>query len=136
MGSAIPSGLLRPDVPVSGGIWTTNPSLAGGALVPVHPKITAMDTQTEPEANKIMVRHAAIVILAVKPYMIHDLVGEIHFDLRPDAIVVSVVVGIPLAVLDKMLSEFVVALRAMPNSPAAIKMGNTGLSRSRRASAA
>jgi pyrroline-5-carboxylate reductase len=123
-------------VQVSGGIWTTNRSLAGAALVPVHPKITAMGTQTEPEANKIAVRHASIVTSAVKPYMIHDLLGGIHFDLRPDAIVVSVAVETPLAVLDKMLPESVVALRAMPNTPAAITMGVTGQSRGRRASAA
>jgi hypothetical protein len=67
--------------------------------------------------------------------MIHDLVGEIYFDFRPDAIVVSIAVGIHLAVLDKLLPESVVALRAMPSTPAAIKMGVTGLSRGRRASA-
>jgi hypothetical protein len=44
-------------------------------------------------------------------------------------------VGIHLAVLDKLLPESVVALRAMPSTPAAIKMGVTGLSRGRRASA-
>lgn len=136
MGGAILSGLLMPNVEVSGGIWTTNRSPAAAALVPVHPKITAMNTQTEPEANKIAVRHASIVILAVKPYMIHDLVREIYYDLRRDSIVVSVAVGIHLAVLDKLLPESVVALRAMPNTPAAIMMGVTGLSRGRRASAA
>src|ERR1035437_2344873 len=121
MGGAILSGLLMPDAQVSGGVWKTTRSLAGAALVPVHPNITAMDTQTEPEANKIAVRHASIVILTVKPYLIHDLEGEIYFDLRPDAIVMSVAVGIHLAVLDKLLPESVVALSAMPNTPAAIK---------------
>src|ERR1035437_3790703 len=89
MGGAILSGLLMPDVQVSGGVWRMNRSLAGAALVPVDPNITARDTPTEPEANKIAVRHASIVILAVKPYLIHDLEGDIYFDLRPDTIVVS-----------------------------------------------
>jgi len=136
MGNAVLAGLLGTDVLVRDGIWTTNRSPAGAALVPVHPNVTSMDTQSEPEANRIAVRNASIVIVAVKPYMIHDLLTEVHADFQRGAIVVSVAAGVSLATLEELLPDFVVPLRAMPNTPAAIKMGVTGLTRGDRASAA
>ncbi|MGA7834468.1 MAG: NAD(P)-binding domain-containing protein, partial [Acidimicrobiales bacterium] len=136
MGGAVLAGLLGTDVLIQDGIWTTNRSPASAALVPIHPNVTSMDTTNDPQANRIAVRNASIVIVAVKPYMIHDLLTEVHGDFRPDAIVVSVAAGVSLATLEELLPEFVVSLRAMSNTPAAIKMGVTGLTRGNRATVA
>lgn len=71
--------------------------------------------------NAAAVRRARLVILAVQPQQIEELAGQIRDALDPSRNrVVSVVSGVPLSDLARLLGENVLAVRAMPNTAVSI----------------
>jgi pyrroline-5-carboxylate reductase len=133
MARAVLAGLLKPTVTVEGGIRTTNRSETKAAELADTEGVTAWATETEPEANRLAVAGAGIVIVAVKPAMVPDLLTEIADSLAPGTLVVSVAAGVTLATFEKHLSADVAVIRSMPNTPAVVGMGVTGLSAGSRA---
>jgi pyrroline-5-carboxylate reductase len=67
---------------------------------------------------------AHVVVLAVKPQVLPTVLRELQGRLRVDQLVISIVAGVPLAVLRDGLDHAAV-VRAMPNTPAQIGMGIT-----------
>jgi pyrroline-5-carboxylate reductase len=65
--------------------------------------------------------------------MVADLLAEIAPALEPDAIVVSVAAGVRIATMEALVAGAV--LRAMPNTPAIVGRGVTGLAAGTRSSA-
>ncbi|MGA0568434.1 pyrroline-5-carboxylate reductase [Rathayibacter sp. KR2-224] len=128
MGRAILSGLLKPGVQVEGGIVVTNRSTERAASLGHKDGVIALATEEDPEANRTAVSGAGIVLVAVKPAMVPDLLGEIADALSPDGIVVSVAAGVPLARFEELLPESVGVVRTMPNTPALVGKAVTGLS--------
>src|SRR3978361_1591422 len=94
MGRAILGGLLAPGVVVDGPIRVTNRSAASASLLPVDECIVSLITDADERANLSAVEGAAIVLVAVKPAMVPDLLDEIAGALAPGATVVSVVAGV------------------------------------------
>lgn len=127
MGRAILSGLLKPSVHVDGGIVVTNrsarsaESLAGNG-------VTSLAIEDHPGANRTAVTGAGIVLIAVKPAMVPDLLAEIADALEPDAIVVSVAAGVPVSRFEELLPASVAVVRSMPNTPAIVGKAVTGVS--------
>ena len=78
-----------------------------------------MDSATE------VARYADILILAVKPYIIPDVLNELAGRLRPETLVVSVAVSLPLSLYENALGSGTKIIRAMPNTPAAVGAGVT-----------
>ncbi|GIT81515.1 pyrroline-5-carboxylate reductase [Leifsonia sp. LS1] len=128
MGRAILSGLLAPGVSVAGGVRVTNRSAARAAELADTPGVTASATDDDPEANRRAVEGAEIVIVAVKPAMVPDLLREISSSLTPGAVVVSVAAGVTVATFESLLPESVSVVRAMPNTPAVVGKAVTGIS--------
>ncbi len=124
MGGAILGGLLAPDVTVEGGIRVTNRSQAKADLV-VAPGVTSYALAATPDANLRAVSGAKIVILGVKPAMIRDTLAEIAPALDADALVISVAAGVTISTMEAAVPNAV--LRAMPNTPALVGKGVTGL---------
>jgi pyrroline-5-carboxylate reductase len=136
MGRAILSGLLSPRARVDGGVRVTNRSAANAARFADTDGVTALATDDDPDANRTAVAGARIVLVAVKPYMVADLLPEIADALEPDAIVVSVAAGVRIATFEAALPEGVAVIRSMPNTPAVVGRAVTGLSAGSRSSAA
>lgn len=136
MGRAILSGLLKPGVEVDGGIRVTNRSAANAAEFDGEPRVTAFATETDAAANPNAVAGAKIVLVAVKPHMVPDLLVEIAGALEPDAVVVSVAAGVTVAGFEAVLPASVAVLRSMPNTPAIVGRAVTGLSAGTRSSRA
>lgn len=67
--------------------------------------------------------NADIVVLAVKPQAIADVLGGIRGKLREDALVVSVAAGITTRAIESMLGSGARVVRVMPNSPASVGRG-------------
>lgn len=67
------------------------------------------------------------VVAAVKPAGMRALLTEIGDALAPGAVVVSVAAGVTTATLESALPAGTAVVRAMPNTPAAIGKGVTGL---------
>jgi pyrroline-5-carboxylate reductase len=134
MGRAILAGLLQPHVLVHGGIRVTNRSVEKSAEFETEPRVTAWATTSNPEANRAAVAGASIVVVAVKPAMVPDLLDEISPALAAGTLVVSVAAGVSTATMEAHLPAEVVVLRSMPNTPAAVGLGVTGLCAGSRAS--
>lgn len=130
MGAAILSGLRAPGVDV-GDLRVTNRTEAkAGALREAG--TISLATETDPDANRAAVRGAGLVLVAVKPAMVHDLLKEIADVLEAGAAVVSVAAGVTIASMEAVLPEEVGVLRAMPNTPAIVGRAVTGVSAGNR----
>lgn len=127
MGRAILSGLLKPDVHVDG-VVVTNRSAARAASLADTQGVTALATESDPEANRKAVCGAGVVLVAVKPAMVPDLLAEIADAVEPGAIVVSVAAGVTVARFEELLPASVAVVRSMPNTPAVVGRAVTGLS--------
>ena len=128
MGRAILQGLLSPHVHVATGIRVTNRRVEAAADFDTESRVTAWVTSENPEANREAVRGATVVIVAVKPAGIVEMLAEVADDLDDDAVVVSVAAGITLAQLQEAAGAQRAVMRAMPNTPAQIRRGVTGIS--------
>lgn len=127
MGRAILAGLLADHVNVAAGIRVTNRSAERAADFDGEPRVTAWVTSTNAQANREAVAGARVVILAVKPAQIAELATEIADALADDAIIVSVAAGVTCASIETALGTRGAVVRAMPNTPAAIGQGMTGI---------
>ncbi|MFF2050376.1 pyrroline-5-carboxylate reductase [Leifsonia sp. NPDC058194] len=128
MGRAILSGLLAPGVSVTGGVRVTNRSAVRAAELAGTPGVTAYATDDDPDANRRAVEGAEIVIVAVKPAMVPDLLREIESSLIPGAVIVSVAAGVTIATFESLLPDSVTVVRSMPNTPAVVGKAVTGIS--------
>lgn len=135
MAGAVLAGLLKPEVVVDGGIRTTNRSAAKAAELAALEGVTAFATEDDPEANRTAVRGAAIVVVAVKPAMVPDLLAEVADALEPGTLVISVAAGVTIATFESLLPPTVAVIRSMPNTPAVVGRAVTGLSAGTRSSA-
>ncbi|MHB1172840.1 MAG: pyrroline-5-carboxylate reductase [Lacisediminihabitans sp.] len=134
MGGAILGGLLQPSVVVEGGIRVTNRTEEKAAALRSD-AVVSYATEHDPSANLAAVADARLVLVAVKPAMVPELLREIAPALAPDAIVISVAAGVTSASMEAMLPASVSVLRAMPNTPAIVGKAVTGLSGGTRSSA-
>ncbi|TFC20018.1 pyrroline-5-carboxylate reductase [Cryobacterium algoritolerans] len=135
MARAVLTGLLTPSVTVEGGIRATNRTTVKAAELAGIDGVTAFATADDPEANLKAVAGARIVIVAVKPAMVPDLLTEIAGSLEPGTLVVSVAAGVTIATFESLLPESVAVIRSMPNTPALVGKAVTGLSAGTRSSA-
>jgi pyrroline-5-carboxylate reductase len=131
MGGAILSGLLDSGA-TTDGITVTNRTEAKAAALRSD-RVTSLSSERDPDANRTAVRGARIVLVAVKPAMVADLLHELRDDFEPDAVIVSVAAGVTTATMEELVSH--VVFRTMPNTPSIVRRGVTGLSVGSRGSA-
>ena len=134
MARAIIAGLLQPGVVVDGGIRTTNRTAEKAAELAGLEGVTAYATETDVAANHAAVAGASLVVVAVKPAMVPDLLREIADSLEPGTVVVSVAAGVTVATFESLLPESVAVIRSMPNTPAVVGRAVTGVSAGTRSS--
>lgn len=68
-----------------------------------------------------------LIVLAVKPYQIQDIIASIRPSLSPGKTLISIAAGQPLAALIAGLDGACAAVQAMPNTPALVGDGVFGL---------
>jgi pyrroline-5-carboxylate reductase len=73
------------------------------------------------------------VLVGVKPAMVPDLLREIAPVLQAGTIVVSLAAGVTVATFEEILGDDIAVLRSMPNTPALVGKGVTGLAAGSRA---
>ena len=135
MGGAILAGLRAPGVRTDGPITVTTKTEQSAAAFEEFDGVVAYATDRTPDANRWAVRGAQLVILAVKPWLVHEVLREIVDDLEPGAIVVSVAAGITTASMEALVPAGISVLRAMPNTPAHLGKGVTGVAAGTQADA-
>lgn len=78
-----------------------------------------------------MLRDAGVWVLAVKPQQLAEVVAQAKPFLKPETLVISIAAGIDLPTLSNWLGSAAVpytqVVRAMPNTPALVQKGMTGL---------
>jgi pyrroline-5-carboxylate reductase len=77
--------------------------------------------------NKSVVLGKDIVILAVKPQNMDKVAREIASSLTPSQLVITVAASVTTTYVEERLEQTVPVIRAMPNTPAVINAGMTGL---------
>src|SRR5262249_55532337 len=77
--------------------------------------------------NVDVVRHAEIVVLSVKPQILPQVCDEVAPHLKPNALVISIAAGIPVAAIEKRLPPGTRVVRTMPNTPALVGAGATAI---------
>ncbi len=129
MGRALAGGLIRRGTPAQA-IRVGEPEAAArDALARDYGCFVAAE-------NEACVRGAGAVVLAVKPQLAASVLGALAPLLRAErALVISIMAGIRLRSLESWCAAEVVFVRAMPNRPALVGAGATGLYAGERAGA-
>jgi pyrroline-5-carboxylate reductase len=86
--------------------------------------------------NAAVARFADLVVLAVKPQGIGQAAATFAGALAPETLVVSIAAGVPLRALETLLPRSRRIVRAMPNTPALVLAGATGIAASHGATEA
>lgn len=118
-----------------GGITVTNRTKAKAVALADLSGVTSVALETDPDGNTAAAAGADIVLAGVKPAMMPDLLTEIAPRLRPGATVVSLAVGVAIATMEAILPAGTAVVRSMPNTPARVGKGVTGLAASETATA-
>ena len=77
--------------------------------------------------NRAAARGAGVVVLAVKPQVLETVARQIAPALAGDQLVVSIAAGVPISALQGWLGRDRAVVRCMPNTPALIGAGISGL---------
>jgi pyrroline-5-carboxylate reductase len=85
--------------------------------------------------NRKAVHGADIVLLAVKPQVVGDVLKEIAPELGKDTLIISVAASVPTAYIEQRVGAKTAVVRAMPNTCSAVGCGMTGICRGAHASA-
>src|SRR5882757_2304704 len=121
LGTAIAEGLIQ-----------------SGFVQPKHILVTKRNIQTlnalerkgvlVSDKNEEALRYADLVILAVKPFQVNDILGGLRDEFKEDKhVLVSVVTGISIGHIATTLGKKVPIVRAMPNTAIAIQESMTCL---------
>ena len=77
--------------------------------------------------NLEAVKNADLIFLAVKPFALEAVICEIRNDIKEDALVVSIAAGQTISSMEDMFQKKIKLIRAMPNTPALVGEGMSGL---------
>lgn len=70
---------------------------------------------------------AQIVVLSVKPQILSRVLDEVGGSIDPEALVISIAAGIPVAAIQARLASGTRVVRAMPNTPALVDAAATAI---------
>lgn len=77
--------------------------------------------------NKAVAQRSDVIVLAVKPQFIDEVISEIKGDIKEEALVISVVAGKTIEYIKDRFGRDIHIVRSMPNTPALIGQGITGV---------
>lgn len=80
----------------------------------------------EPD-NKKVVAHADVVLLSVKPQILADVISEIKDECTEDKLIISIAAGKSLQFMEEAFGCAHKIVRCMPNTPALVGEGSTGI---------
>ena len=78
--------------------------------------------------NRIIVKESDVVVIATKPNYVQGVLEEIQSELTEDKLVVSIAAGVSTKKISKIIGKHRV-VRVMPNTPALVKEGMSGVCR-------
>lgn len=118
LGSAIAEGLLKSKFNKASEIIITKRNI--NSLQSLKEKGIAIT-----DDNSEAVRKSDVVILAVKPFQVNELLTQIRNDLTKNKIFISVVTGALIGEMESIIEKKIPFFRAMPNTAIAIQQSMT-----------
>jgi pyrroline-5-carboxylate reductase len=116
MGEAIVSGLIDGGVLDSGQLVIAEPVSSRRDELAARYAVRVVDSGSE------AARGSDVVVLAVKPQNIDDVVRDLASDVQA-LVVVSIAAGISCARIESLLAEDTAVVRVMPNTPVMVREG-------------
>lgn len=86
------------------------------------------------ESNQQVAEEAEVLVLAVKPQMMEGVIKEIRDSIKPDALIVSIAAGKTLSWIENAFGKEIRLVRCMPNTPALVMAGCSGVCRNAKVS--
>lgn len=121
MGGAMVNGLLKSGYIKASGITVADPKQKS------LDKVSALGVNAYTN-NLKAVEGAGLIILAVKPYHIQTVIEQIKPELNPDKTLISIVAGVSLTELEKLIGIKMPTFRVMPNTAISIQESMTCIS--------
>jgi len=121
MATSLIRGLLHDNFPADN-LWASDPSQ--DKLQSLEQSLHIHTTQDNEQA----LTQADILILATKPQHITTICKQLALTIQQQQpLVISIAAGVPVAVLEKYLGKTTAIVRCMPNTPALVGSGASGL---------
>lgn len=89
--------------------------------------LSALAVDTAPDANVLLAADADLIVLGVKPAQILPLLAQLNGEIGKNAVVISMAAGVELQSMTIALPDHPNLIRTMPNTPALVRQGVTGL---------
>lgn len=86
--------------------------------------------------NREAAQNAEIVVLAVKPSTVPQVMREIREELNENQVLISLAASLPISAIERLAGRSLSIFRAMPNIPVVVEEGAIGLTCNGRATAA
>jgi pyrroline-5-carboxylate reductase len=118
LGTAIAEGLLKSKFSKAADIMITKRNLA--TLKPLKEKGIAIT-----DDNSTAVKKSEVIILAVKPFQVAEVLNGIKKELDSNKLLISVVTGITISEMGESIKKNISLFRAMPNTAIAIQESMT-----------
>jgi pyrroline-5-carboxylate reductase len=120
MARSLISGLIKDGV-------ATSQIMASAPSHDTRQALEAHFTIRTTEDNQSLVDHCDVVVLAVKPQILKPVISQLKLPEQQSPLFLTVAAGIPVASIRNWLKSPVSIVRAMPNTPALVQSGATGL---------
>ena len=121
MARAMIGGMLEKKIAESKQIIGSAKSKATGEKMAAQYGIGIRKTNVE------VAKEAKVLILAVKPQFLEKVIGEIRDTVREDQLIISIAAGKSITWLAKAFGKSLKLVRCMPNTPALVGEGCTGV---------
>ncbi len=131
MGGAILKGLISAGHPKELLSATTKSEQSAKAWRDLG--ISALSTEIAADANSLMAGDADLIVLGVKPKQVSGVLAELVGEIGRNAVVISMAAGVELKTMAAVM-ENPNLIRTMPNTPALVGRGVTGLAAAATAS--
>lgn len=122
IGHALIGGLVKGHEFDPSQLWATRRSASALEALGAH--FPGIHTTTD---NREAVRKASVIVLAIKPQNLREVIEEIREHVPADALVLSVLAGITTEALQAALGQDLAVVRTMPNTPALVDEGATAI---------
>lgn len=127
MGEALISGLVSSGSARSENITCTD--VREDRLEELHSRFGVRTTQNNPEA----VAAAEVIIYAVKPQLMAEVLKETADQLDMSKVIISIAAGVPLRAIESLLNKKLRLIRVMPNIAASVKESATAVAAGKHA---
>ncbi len=121
MANAIISGILKKEILPKEEIICSSPT------EDVRKKIEEKYGVLTTPSNLEVVHRAGIVLLAVKPQVAEQVIAEIRDDVQNEQVVISIIAGKTIEWFEQKFERPIKLIRTMPNTPALVGEGMTGV---------